>query len=360
MHGWCKQPSKPAKHLGILVLLLFLSFVSALVSPFGKPFLFCQFPGLQLSKVQALQTFMTAATYYDSARSALIATAQKKGYPGHKNLEAFERDTTDLTQYIQWGNAIQSDMIDKCSQPSTVVTSVSQLVPYLSGLVTDPVDTIQFRFIAGAFVSGCGTCPNGWKSQGCSRDPSRCNNPWTNCVKIVNTCTATTACMEAKNKPCYEAVNSSFTNLPSASPPQTEGTPVRINVTQIQHNGTCVHHDSDAHLGSCSSSSSKHLFAVMNETNQLVFPDMSAPISANSAAYCFFGNQDGRLDIGTGSQCDSGWQFQHVASHGGNPKGTWPVQIVANGLCWTASSASVGLSRCDTGSAQQIFVLVPV
>ena len=306
------------------------------------------------SKVSNLQTFMTATEFFTTARSSLLATAKANGYPEthYIDYQSFVEDTQHLTSWMQWASAIQSGIIDKCGNggnQNTLNGSVSymnQLVANPNGFAAwPPGDTPTFQFTEYGFLfssSQCGYCPNGWTTQGCSGT-----------LGNVNTCASNTACMEVQNNPCYMAVNNISLAPPnSGEAPQTK---YPINVTQIQHNATCVHHTSDAQLRSCNSSSSKHLFAVMS--NQLLFPDMRAPISSTSAAYCFYGNQDGALDIGTGKQC-TGWQFQHVASRGGNPKGTWPVQIVANGLCWTASGTSVVLSRCDTSSAQQIFVLV--
>ena len=300
------------------------------------------------SKVSNLQTFMTATEFFTTARSSLLATARANGYPEthYIDYQTFVDGTQHLTPWMQWASAIQSGIIDKCGNQNSLSGSVS----YVSELVTDPGDTLTYSvstswWSAGlsVFIPGtlkpCPSCANGWTSPGCSKIG-------------LNICASKTVCVAARDNPCYVTVNKISAPPNPGEPPQTK---YPINVTQIQHNAMCVYHTSDAHLGSCNSSSSKNLFAVMS--NQLLFPDMRAPISSTSAAYCFYGNQDGALDIGTGKQCTS-WQFQHVASRGGNPKGTWPVQIVANGLCWTASGTSVVLSRCDTGSAKQIFVLV--
>ena len=339
--------------MGILVLLsrLFLCF------PFGGSMfpIFFQVPGTQMSKESYVQVFMNAVGLVRTVTSTVLSLARANGYTntafGFSNYEGLIDKAQEVTPWMQLLTQVQSEMSKQCcggSSCSWTKSGLQKMNTYMSQAVTDPSNPVLFNIESGnaftSFFTGPPNCPS----------PSHGDGYYQN----TRTCFAGTGCMEANDKPCYKVLGEQSWipgPLPTVPPEQQ----VTVNVTMIKNlSGKCVRHTSKPSLGACSSKSGHELFAVMpNMTNNLSFPDNSAPISSKSAAYCFYGN-DGALDIGTGSDC-TGWHFHHVTSKDA-PKGTWPVQIRKHGLCWTASTSTFDLvlSKCAE-SAQQIFVLVP-
>ena len=330
------------------------------------------------SKDANVQLFLNATSLFGAARSAVqaIARANVLDYTlsevnTYKN---FIASTQSLTPWVLLLTKLQHDMCDHCygSQQWPIIKcsgSVSQeqrekMITLMGQMVTNTLKGFDDMGLTTSVDTSwvdlpCKSCPPGWIPVGkCEQ-----TNPgaaWFD--GGTQSCVSSCGCMEHVNKGCYKVfadlANQNPWPLPPLPSPPATGPPIRINVTMIQHNGLCVHHTSKALLHSCSSSSDKKLFAVMSQNFLFPDPSSSTPISSTSEPYCFFA-KEGALDIGTGSDCQSGWQFQHVAANGaGSPPGTWPVQIVANGLCWTVSGSSLVLSKCAQASAQQTFVLV--